>query len=166
MGIKQRRGLADYLNVAAAGGSEKYAFMGSGFTKLDESPSAQTTSKRYVNDKSTTKAISGYDDSFPFETDQILSEEAIEYIINIGEKRMTGADAETTYVRVDLDKKVGDSSTEFEARKFKVAIEVADFADSDGEMTASGNLLPIGDPVEGKFDTSTKAFTATSSVGA
>lgn len=165
MGIKQRRGIADYLNVATSGGAETYAFMGAGFTKLDESPSAQTSSKRYINDKSTTKAISGYDDSFPFETDQILSEEAIEYIINIGEKRLTGADAETTYVRVDLDKKVGDSGTEFEARKFKVAIEVADFADSDGEMTASGNLLPIGDPIEGKFDTTSKTFTAITDAG-
>ena len=165
MGIKQRRGIADYLNVTPAESTEKYAFMGSGFTKLDESPSAQTSSKRYINDKSTTKAISGYDDSFPFETDQILSEEAIECIIGIGEKRLTGADAETTYVRVDLDKKIGSTGTEFAARKFKVAIEVSDFADSDGEMTASGNLLPIGDPIEGKFDTTSKTFTAITDAG-
>lgn len=42
-----------------------------------------------------------------------------------------------------------------------VAVEVADFADNDGEMTASGNLLCIGDLVEGKFDTTAKKFTAT-----
>lgn len=41
-GVKQRNGYADYLNVAEAGQEASYAFMGTGFTKLDESPSAQT----------------------------------------------------------------------------------------------------------------------------
>ena len=143
MGVKQRRGFADYLNIGKDA-SEKYVLMGAGYTKLDESPAAQTKSRRYVNDKSQTKSISGYDDSFR----------------DIGENRKTGAEAETDYVRVDLDKKVGDSGTEYEARKFHVAIEVADFADSDGEMTMSGNLLGIGDMVPGKFDTTAKTFTA------
>lgn len=159
--VKQRRGFADYLNVGTD--AETYAFLGTGVTKLDESPSAQTSSKRYVSDKSLSKGITGYDDSFPFETDQIRSEEAIEFICNIGEKRLTGTDAETDFIRVDLDKKVGASGSEYEARKFLVAVEVADFADSDGEMTASGNLLCIGDMVEGKFDTTAKKFTATAS---
>lgn len=160
-GIKKRLGFADYLSTGGATGTETYVFMGTGFTRLDESPSAQTSSKRYVHQKSSTKGITGYDDSFPYETDMIESEEAVAYICNIGKKRQTGADAETFYVRVDMDKQAaGESATAYEARKFKVAIEVADFADSDGEMTASGNLLPIGDPIEGTFDISTKTFTA------
>lgn len=160
MSIKQRRGFADYINI----GKEKEAenvLMGAGVTKLDESPSAQTGSKRYVNDKSMTKSIKGYDSSFPFETDQMRSEKAIDFLCEIGEKRLTGADAETDFYRVDLDKRVGTTGSEYDARKFRVAVEIADFADSDGEMTASGNLLGIGDLVEGKFDTSTKTFTAT-----
>lgn len=162
MGVKQRRGFADYLNVAPSGSeTEKIVLMGAGFTKLDESPSAQTSSKRYVNQKSATKSITGYDDSFPFETDQIRDQEAVEFLCNIGEKRLTGVEAETDYYRVDLDKKIGASGTEFQARKFRVAVEIADFADNEGEMTASGNLLGIGDMVEGKFDTTTKKFTAT-----
>ena len=115
MGVKQRRGFADYLNIGKDA-SEKYVLMGAGYTKLDESPAAQTKSRRYVNDKSQTKSISGYDDSFPFEADQIIDEEAVEFIRDIGENRKTGAEAETDYVRVDLDKKVGDSGTEYEAR--------------------------------------------------
>ena len=160
-GVKQRNGYADYLNVAEAGQEASYAFMGTGFTKLDESPSAQTKSKRYVHQKSTSKSISGYDDSFPYETDMILSEEAVNFICEIGLQRKTGADAETEYVRVDMDKPVGSDSNEYDARKFRVAIEVSAFADSDGEQSASGNLLPIGDFVEGKFNTTTKTFTAT-----
>nr|DAD89765.1 MAG TPA: hypothetical protein [Siphoviridae sp. ctWDo30] len=159
--IKQRRNIADYLNVGTD--TEKYAFMGTGFTDLNESPSAQTSSKKYINSKSATKAINGYDWSAPFTTDQIRTEEAIEFICNIGEKELLGADAETEYVKVDLDKKVGASGTEYEARKRRVAIEVSEFSNNDGEMQASGNLLGISDWEFGKFDTTTKAFTAESS---
>lgn len=159
MSVKTRRGFADYLNVGASADNDDYVLMGQGYTKLDESPSAQTKTRRYVNDKSQTKSISGYDDSFPFEADQIIDEKAIDFIRDIGENRKTGSDAETDYVRVDLDKKVGASGTEYEARKFRVAIEVADFPDNDGEMTMSGNLLGIGDMKIGKFDTSTSTFT-------
>lgn len=45
MGVKQRYQEADYLDVGTE--AEKYAFMGTGFTKIDDSPAAQTTSKRY-----------------------------------------------------------------------------------------------------------------------
>lgn len=159
MAVKQRRGFADYLNVGTSD-AEEYVLMGAGYTKLDESPSAQTKSRRYVNDKSQTKSISGYDDSFPFEADQIIDEKAVDFIRDIGENRKTGAEAETDYIRVDLDKKEGGSGTTYAARKFHVAIEVADFSDNDGEMTMSGNLLGIGDMVLGTFDTSAKKFAA------
>jgi len=161
MAVKERKGIADYLNTSTSEGTETYSLMGAGFTKLDESPAALTSSKRYVNDKSATKSVIGYDSSFPFETDQIVSEPAVKFIVNIGEKRLTGAEAETSYIRVDLDKKVGASGTEYEARKFNVAVEVVDFADSEGEMTATGNLLTKGDMIEGKFDITTKTFTET-----
>ncbi|HGM3508441.1 TPA: hypothetical protein ACKOR7_003033 [Clostridioides difficile] len=132
--------------------------MGAGFTELNESPSAQTTSKRYVNDKSATKGISGYDWQTAFTTDVIASEKAIEHICNIGKYQLTGSEAETEYIIVDLDEALSVSDGDYRARKFNIAIEVADFSDEDGEMTASGNLLGIGDPIPGKFNTKTKEF--------
>lgn len=159
MGIKQRRMQANYLNVG--GQSETYELMGAGFTDLNESPSAQTASKRYVNDKSATKTIVGYDWSTAFTSDMIRSEKAVDFICNIGEKQLTGADAETDYIIVDLDKAVTEPSAAntYEARKFKVAIEVSSFDNNDGEMTVSGNLLGVGDLVLGTFNTETKKFT-------
>lgn len=158
MAVKQRRGFADFINIGTSATPE-FVLMGQGFTKLDENPAAQTKSKRYVNDKSQTKSISGYDDSFPFETDMILDEKAVDYIRDIGEKRKTGSDAETDYVRADLDKPVAESEGEYEARKFHVAVELAEFTDSDGELSMSGNLLGIGDFVSGKYNTKTNTFT-------
>ena len=154
MGVKQRYQEADYLDVGTE--AEKYAFMGTGFTKIDDSPSAQTTSKRYVNNKSTTKSIGSYDWSAPFEMDMIESEEAVKYIVDIGRKEKTGQDAEADYVRVDL---AGTKTANgYPARKRKVAIEVAEFTDNDGEITGSGNLLGKGDWEFGFFDTEKKTF--------
>lgn len=161
-GVRQRRMQANYLNVAESGAAEpNYVLMGAGFTELNESPSAQTASKRYVNDKSASQSIVGYEWSTAYTTDQIRDQEAVDFICGIGENQLTGADTETDYVIVDLDKPVtGEGITNtFQARKIRVAIEVADFGDEDGEMTAEGNLLGVGDLVKGTFNTETKTFT-------
>ena len=156
--VRQRYMQANYIDVGSA--DSTYAFMGAGFSELNESPSAQTSSKRYINDKAQTKRITGYDWSSPFNTDQIRSEEAVDFICRIGELQKVGGDAETDYVIVDLDQKVGDTGSSYHARKFHVAVEISSFENNDGEMAASGNLLQIGDLVEGTFDTSSKTFTA------
>jgi len=101
-GVKQRRSVANYLDIGLD--SSTFVLLGAGFTELNESPSAQTASKRYVNDKSETKSIVGYDWSTSFNTDQMRDEDAVEYICNIGEMQLTGTDAEADYVIVDLDK--------------------------------------------------------------
>ena len=157
--IRQRRMQANYLNCGT-GDAESYSLLGVGAKTLDENPAAQTKSRKYVCDKNATKSISGYDWNTPFDIDQIREQEAINHIINIGEKQLIGADAETDYVIVDLDQKSGESETSYHARKFRIAIEVASFTNDDGEMGCTGNFLSIGDPVEGTFDTKTKTFTA------
>lgn len=156
MAIKQRRSFANYLNTGTTDVS--YSLMNAGFTDLNEAPSAQTGSKKYVGDKSSTKSIIGYDWSTAFNTDMIRAEEAVDFICNIGEMQLIGADAETDYIIVDLDKKATAENT-FKARKFKVAIEVSSFDNNDGEMAASGNLLGVGDLVVGIFNVQTKTFT-------
>lgn len=155
--VRQRYMQANYIDIG--GDTPAYELMGLGFTDLNESPSAQTSSKRYINDKATTKRITGYDWTTPFTTDQIRSEKAVDFICAIGELQKTGVETETTYVVVDLDKQEGSSGSVYHARKFHVAVEVSSFDNNDGEMAASGNLLQIGDLVEGTFDTSAKTFT-------
>ncbi len=151
MAIRKKKIQANYLKVT------EFELLGTGFTELNESPSAQTTSKRYVNQSSMTQSITGYEWSTSFNADQIVSEEAIEHIIAIGEMQKTGADTETEYVIVDLDKAAQTSG--FRARKFKVAIAVDSFEDNDGELGITGSFLGISDPVLGTFDTTAKTFT-------
>lgn len=153
MGIRKRKIQANYLKV-----KEAFELLGVGFTELNESPSAQTSSKRYINQSSSTQSVIGYEWSTSFNADQISSEKAIEYIRNIGEMQLTGAETETEYIIVDLDK---ESSTPkgFRARKFTIAIAVDSFDDNDGELGMSGSFLGNSDPIEGTFDTEAKTFT-------
>lgn len=156
--IRQRRMQANFLNCSNSE-TPAYSLLGVGAKTLDENPAAQTKSRKYVCDKAPTKSISGYDWSTAFDIDQIRSQDAINFIINIGEKQLIGEDAETDYVIVDLDQKEGSSGTVYHARKFRIVIEVASFTNDDGEMGCTGNFLTKGDLIEGTFDTSTKTFT-------
>ena len=151
MAIRKRKVQANYLKVG-----ETFELLGTGFTELNESPSAQTTSKRYVNQSSASQSVTGYEWSTSFNADQIRSEKAIEYIRNIGEMQLTGAETEAEYIIVDLDKEA--QTAGYRARKFEVAIAVDSFDDNDGELGISGSFLGKSDPVEGTFDTSAKTF--------
>ena len=158
--VRQRRVQANYLNTAPGEDNPVFSFLGAGVKNLDDNPSAQTKSRRYINDKSTTKSVIGYDWSAPFDADQIRSQAAIAFLCDIGEKQKIGEDAETQYVIVDLDQPIADKEDTFHARKIDVAIEVASFPNDDGEMGVSGNFLGQGDMIEGEFNTTTKVFTA------
>ena len=156
MGIRQRRIQANYLKV-----NGKFEFLGTGFTDITEKPSPKTTSKRYINDASSSQSITSYEWSSDFEADQIQSDKAIEYIVSIGEMCKTGADAETEYLIVDLDKEA--KTAGYRARKFKIAIQVDEFSNNDGELQCKGSFLGLGDPIEGTvtIDDSTKEATFT-----
>lgn len=150
--IKQRRRIANYLKISTA-----FELMNAGFSDLNESPSAKSTGKRYIGDANETKTITSYDWSTEFNTDMIRSEKAIEFICNIGEMQLTGSNAETEYIIVDLDQE-GTAANTFKARKFNVAVEVKDFSEKDGEMSAKGSLLGQGDVILGTFTLATKVF--------
>lgn len=150
-----------YINVAVGGSTETYELLGFGVTQLDDSPSAKPTAKRYVNQKSATQSIGSYEWTAPLEFDLIRSEKAIEFITNIGEKELIGKDAETDYVIVYLEKPAKTTEGSFEAKKRRVAVEISEFSDNDGEIQGSGNLLGVTDWEFGTFDTKTKKFTPT-----
>ena len=153
MAIRQRRIEADYLKV-----KEQFEFLGTGFTGIDEKPNSQITEKRYINDASSSQSVTSYKCQSDFEVDQMESDVAIEDIISIGKELKTGSEAEREYVKVDLDKPANTENS-FYARKFKVAIQVSEFPNNDGELGVSGTFLGLGDPVIGTFNTMTKEFT-------
>lgn len=152
MAIRKRKIQANYLKVTNA-----FELLGTGFTELNESPSAQTTSKRYINQSSASQSVTGYEWASEFTADQIINEKVIEYIREIGEMQKLGSDTETDYLIVDLDKPA--TTKGFRARKIKVAVSVDSFEDEDGDLGISGSFLGISDPILGTFDPTTKEFT-------
>ena len=162
-GVRARRMQASYLDIGVSG-TTAFNLLGTGFKDLNEEPGAKTTSKRYVNDASETSSVSGYEWKTAFNADQIRSIEVIEYICRLGELEKTGGDVEKDYVVVDLDVAIESKQDTYRARKKRVAIAVSTFGNEDGEMTCEGELLGIGDMVEGEFNTSTKTFTPTTEV--
>lgn len=155
----QRYMIGDYLDVSENGSPEEYELMGAGFNTLDESPSAKTDSKTYINDKTSTTTIQGYETVFSFESDMIASEKAVMSLYKVGRDHLTGADAQKNYIRVDLYNPT-EKENVYPARKFLVSVEVSDFKGNGGEtVVVSGNLNAVGDFTEGYFDTSTKTFT-------
>lgn len=163
--IRQRHMEADYLNIGTTEEPE-FALCGTGFTSLNENPSAQTSSKRYINSVSNRQSVNGYQWTAPFEADQIRSEEALEFIRDISDKLLVGADCETEFVQVDLDKPAEEGENTFHARQRIVAIGISSVTDNTGEMGFSGTFYGVTDPVEGTFNTQTKIFAAAGAAAA
>ncbi len=151
--------VADYLNTAASGDAA-YALMGVGFNTLDENPAAKVDKTAYINDKSASGSITGYENTFAFDTQLISDDDAIAFIYDVARNQKTGADAETDYVRVELYEDA--VSGAYPARKFRVAVEVTGITGAGTEiMKVAGNLHQVGDFVDGTFNPTTRAFTAT-----
>lgn len=150
--------IADYLNIGTSDTPE-YAFMGAGFNTLDETVGAQTDSKTYINDKTATTTVKGYQTEFPYDTDMVRDGKAGMALYKVGRDHLTGQDAEFDYVRVDLYDPVENKSNLFKARKFRVAAVVSDSKGNGGEvMVNTGTLSCVGDPIQGYFNTATKTF--------
>lgn len=113
--------IADYLKTGSTP-SDTYSLMGTGFTTLDENPAAKVEKTPYINDKSASGTITGYENSFAFDTQMISDDAAISFLYDIARNQKTGSDAETDYIRVDLYK--DEASGAYPARKFRVCVEV------------------------------------------
>lgn len=155
-----RYDIADYLNTGTTL-LPVWSLLGAGVNTLDENPNAQIDTKIYISDKTSSSTIKSYQTQFPYDADLVKDEAAVMKLYGVGRNHLTGVDAETDYVRVDLYDPCFEGSTQFfKARKFRVCIEVSGAAGAGGEsIVSTGNLNCVGDPIEGYFDTVTKTFT-------
>lgn len=151
--------IADYIKIG-----DEIVLMGLGFTSINETHGAQEASKTYVNDKTATTWVTGYQREFPYEMDLISSEKAVTALRNVGKKGLTGVDAMFEYYKVDLfdPKDSTEANTQFYARHFTVSC-VPDSEEGEGgaEITSSGTLKAVGDMEEGYFDVKALTFVAT-----
>lgn len=157
-----RWAVSDYLNTGTAT-EPVWSLMGLGFTQLDENLNAVVDEKAYINDKASTKSITGYGATFPFTADVYSDDAAISKLNEIADNQATGSAAVLEYVRTKflVDNTGQAITTTVEARKFNVAVEVASRTGGGTEaFVISGNLHQRGDFVPGTFDLTNKTFTA------
>ena len=154
--VIQRHQYADYLNVTPEL-APAWKLMGTGFTKLDESPGAQTETSKYVNEPTSSTYVASYETEFGFDAEQVKDEDAIDYIYDVAALHKTGIEAMTQYLRVELFNPVSGSANTFRARRFTVSIAVDDI-EGETKQTMSGTLACVGDPVPGEFNTKTLVF--------
>ncbi len=161
--VVQRHEIADFLNVGTAD-APAFELMGVGFTKLGETPNAQTSTKKYINEKASSTSVNGYQPKFDFEADQIKNDKVVQFIYEIGRNEKTGADCSTQYVRVELWNPVEAKENTYTARQFDVAVVVSGM-DGDTDQVVSGSLNAQGNFVDGTFNTKTKLFEPKEALG-
>lgn len=159
-----RWAIADYLNTGTSG-SKVWSLMGLGFTQLDENPNPVVDEKAYINDKASTKSITGYGATFPFTADVYSDEAAIMRLESIAENQATGTNANVEYLRTKflVDASGDPITTTVDARMFNCSVEVTGITGAGTEaLVIAGNLHQRGDLIPGSFNLSTKAFTEAS----
>ncbi len=127
-----------------------WARMGTGWTTMTESPSAQTKERKYINEKSSRKNITSYSPSFGFEDLLMFNDPTTRKVYDIYTKRKTGSDATVTIVTVDMFEEPV-KETYYPARKGRYAVEVSS-CDDDDDMIIKGNFNGQGDEAQGWFD--------------
>lgn len=157
-GITERHMIGEYVNITPKETKATWGLMGTGFTEANEEVNAQTDTKKYINDASSTGSVKSYEWTKPFTADLIEDEEVVAYIAKIGRLLKTGGECETEHISVHLNQPVASKENTFYARKIGVTVAVSSFSDNDGEMQMEGEMLGRGDVVEGEFNTSTKTF--------
>lgn len=152
--------LREYYGIPAAeGGAVAYHYVNRGFTQLDEEGGAQVETEAYIGDRNGSTTITGYENSWAYNTQYINDEAVSKDIVDIARYQKTGSACERELISIDMSEEpVTDG--EYHARKFKIAVEAAPPQGEPRSITTSeGNFHQIGDLVEGTFNITTQTFT-------
>ena len=157
--IAKRSQVHVYMNTGTSE-APVWTRLGKGWKKFTENPNAQTESTLYICDDSSTTDVTSYEPNYAFECDLMHTNEAIKRIYDIAKGRKTGADAVVDIVTVDAFEAT-DNNKSCTAYRENLSVQVSSI-DGEKKMSMSGNLNGQGDGVKGKFDLTTKTFTADS----
>lgn len=142
---------AHYLGVQANGeGEETIYLMGVGIKSLNRSPSPQTSTDAYINDRNASPTITGYQNSFTVNYDDIVDDDAVKALQAVADEQKVGVEAEFNYYRVDLLE--GDESAGYKTIKYRVACEPGDETNESTKIVSSTCVLrQVGDLETGKM---------------
>ena len=150
---------AIYINTTPSGETEKYERFGKGFTGLNKSQNPQVETEQYIDDINATSNITALQSQMAYTGSRVVGDPVNDFIAGLEDK--IGSDVVTTIVKVNLWESAGSPANTYTAKLYNVAVAAASTGDLAGgkSQTLSGTIYINGDPVVGKFDTSTKKFT-------
>lgn len=155
-----RHMLREFYGIPAEeGGAVAFHYVNRGFTQLDEEGGAQVETEAYIGDVNGSTTVTGYENSWAYNTQYISDEAVCKDIIDIARYQKVGSACERELVSVDTSEPATEEGV-YKARHFKIAVEAAPPKGEPKSVTTSeGTFHQIGDLEEGTFNISTMTFT-------
>lgn len=151
---------AIYLKIADG----KFERLGEGVNSFTPSNNPTVSTKHYINMKSPSNSITAIAKQYSMSADYVKGDPCLDYIEGIEDK--IGSDCMSELIDVDMSSPAsgGSSGTSYKAKKANITISVTQPYSIEGgnNQQIEATFYVNGDSVEGKFDTSTKTFTANS----
>lgn len=117
-----------------------------GFKSLNENVSPEEYSRKYVDRKSQTVDVVGYNTVMDFELDRFVGNEVHDDIVNLHEKKIVGTKARRNIYYVDFTQPEGDG---YRAVKVTCSVIMSGKGATTEAMTYTGALKGASEPVFG-----------------
>ncbi len=146
--IVKRTQIRHYMDLGTAD-KPKYTRMGDGWTKFDDSSSAQTESTKYINMDTQQEDTTSYKVAYAFECDLMYSDPTIKEIYRIYKDRKVLSECEKKVLTVDMFD--GNETDGYNAYLETLAVAPSGITENNNKMKMSGNFNGKSDPIHGKF---------------
>jgi hypothetical protein len=164
MAEKNRNLVAHYLNTTPSATAPTYVLLGYGITSLQMAYNPQTTTETYINQDTATTTVDSYQPNIPVNQKVYTGDAAFTFIEAIRQAGPSiGGNDLTDIVEVRLYETPDTAGTSYPASKWNIAIQIDNAPGGDGgtKATMDWTINILGDLVDGDFNVSSPAFTAT-----
>lgn len=161
---KQKRSMiAHFLNTTPTDTADTYDKLGDGITELTMQYNPNTVTEQYIHQDNANIQTESYAPTIPVSQSVWPGDDVYDFIDSI---RQAGpavlAAAETDLVEVRLYETPDTPGASYPATKWPVSIQIDSFGGAGGESGKIEYTINItGDAIDGDFNVSTLAFTAT-----
>jgi hypothetical protein len=154
----KRSNVATYIDTTPTAGSRAYERIGDGVTTGGVDYAPNVTSETYIHEDAATSLVEGYAPTMPIDAVAKNGDAVFEYVDALRKAQAILDDAKTTVVEVWLYETP--TSNEYPAQKRDASISINTFGGDGGAAARiSYTINYSGDPVNGTFNPTTKAFT-------
>lgn len=151
--------LESYMECGESG-AKTFNLISEGFTTFSESKNPKEYSRKYVGDKTERSDVISYTPSISYNCDVITGDPCVAEVIKVTDNELVGTDAHRDVVSVNTWET--DSDGKCKAFKRTYAIIPDGKGDGTDALIYTGTMKAVSDVVFGKFDRTTKTFTADS----